>query len=169
MQYIDYKWLEHPEQYYPEPKTIINVMKWHVSLERLIGRKNKELDTDSYEDGYRLRCMSDFKSSREIDDLYLRDEIFIKSLGYKNVALCEVCMLIGRDLWYRRRNGTAACVEDELLDTIDIRDLKKWAEIYDVPLSVETGGEINAAYEYTFGKIPDFMAAYIDAVEKGSD
>ena len=158
-------WLEHPELYYPTPVTIVNVMRWHVALMQLAGQKNRELNAHLYKKGELcIIRMFEYKTSDEIEGLYRRDREYMQSLGYYYVAMIETCMLIGRDLWYRKRNGHAACVDNKTLDTISIRDLEQWAKIYEVPLSNSEGGNLDRAIEYTFGKIWQFMNAYIEAV-----
>lgn len=162
------KWMQHPEQYYPEPKTLVNCMKWHIALMKRISERHRVINPRQDEDIPKLKDMADIKSDNESRMMQDRDRAFFEGLGYTNVAFIETAILIGRDLWYRNRNGSAACVEDKTLDEVDIRDLKQWADIYDVPLTIQDGGNIRAAYEYAFIKNRDFLQCYIDRLERDS-
>lgn len=167
------RWLEHPELYYPEPLTLRNCMRWHLALDEIAEdayrKTNSHLYDDEDGDGIpRLHAMSEYKSSPEADALWDRDKEFFFSLGYINVALIETAILIGREFWYKQHSGRTACIPDRYLKTVDIKDLKKWAEIFDVPLTEQEGGNIEMAYEYAFGKRREFLQMYLDCIRKAS-
>jgi len=162
LKYIDYKWLEEPEKFFPEPKTIVNCIKWHISLinkERAIRKEvNKHLQ------GKAFYCLADLKDSPEADAMFVRDMQFISSLGYINVARIEAAMMIGRELWYKNRNKGYTDYKKELSE-IKLSDLDAWIEVFDIPASIAEGGNVHLATEYTLGKRVDFLKAYIDALE----
>lgn len=160
------KWLKHPELYYPEPVTLTNCMKWHLALDKLITDMHRKVNAHLYEEEEngipKLHPISEYRTTPEIEALRERDRQFFFSLGYLNVALIEAAILLGREFVYLKKCGDTQCIDQELLSSVSIRDLEKWAEIFDIPLTEQDGGNINMAYEYAFWKRSDFMQAYID-------
>jgi len=161
------RWIEHPELYYPEPITLSNCMRWHLALDKIASDEYRATNSHLYEDKNeagvpRLHALSEFRHSTEAKALQDRDKEFFMSLGYVNVALIETAILIGREFWYKRRTGRTANIPDRLLRTVDIRDLKRWAEIFDIPLTEQEGGNIKLAYEYAFWKRSEFLQMYLD-------
>lgn len=165
IQYIDYKWLDHPEQFYPEPRTIVNCIKWHIALTHKESALRKE--ANKHLQGKSFYCLGNLNDSPEADAMYIRDMQFISSLGYINVARMEAAMQIGRELYYKKHH-TGYSEYDEELSKYKLSDLDTWMKVFDIPPSIAEGGNIEAATEYTLGKIPDFLQAYVDALE-GSD
>ena len=151
------KWLQHPELYYPEPKTIINCIKWHIAMMKLIDKKYGQGSTG-------VKDASEIKISSEIKALDARDMNFFAELGYCNIARIETAMMLGRELWFKE-NKHFSEYEAEL-KTISIDDLDAWREVFEIPAYISEGGNINSAIEYTLGKRPEFLQAYIDAYEK---
>ena len=139
MQHTNYKWLKEPEKYYPEPKTLRNIIEWHCAL---ASKSNTNFDYDL---------------------LVRYEEDYFIQLGYKYVKLIECAMLIGRELYYKKLHGYSE-YEDEL-GKYDIRDLASWCKVFDVPETIEEGGNLVMAVEYTLSKIPVFLETYIKAVE----
>ena len=155
-------WQQHPELYYPEPKTIINCIKWHIALAGMADKAFREANKEAY--SMDIPSVSDFKSSAEADALYKRDEEYFEALGYKNVALVESAMMLGRELWYKNRNSFSDY--DDEIKSIGILDLHAWLDVFEIPPSIEEGGNLKRAIEYTLGKNTEFLQAYIDAYEK---
>ena len=164
MQYINNKWLTEPDKYYPEPKTICNAIKWHIALADKAEQMNREINHKAYKEI--LINAGALKPTPEADKLIYRDQQYIASLGYENVALIEAAMLLGRELYYMSRNGYSDY--DEEIESIGIRDLKKWMEVFEVPPTIEAGGNLAEAVEYTLSKRTMFLQAFIDSLE-GSD
>ncbi len=157
------KWLSEPETYYPEPQTIPNMIRWHIAITHKVYSLNREINKSIYDTGDHMPCLSDFRTSKQANALFKRDMDFFSSLGYQNIARCEAAMMLGRELFYRECNKGYSEYDDEIRD-IDLNDLDKWMEVFKIPPTIEAGGNINAAVEYTFGKIPDFLQAYVDAL-----
>jgi len=162
-------WLEHPELYFPEPRTLTNCMKWHLALKTKINERHRALNPSLYEveeDGFpRITSAAEWESAKtdpELDAMQERDRDFILGLGYTNVALIEAAILVGRDIWYKNHRGHAACIEDDLLDQISLSDVIQWAAVYNVPLTEREGGNLARAYEYAFGKNIEFLQSYVD-------
>lgn len=162
MQYISYKWLEEPEKYFPEPKTIVNYIKWHIALYKKAHEINREINHEAYKK--ELVCLADIISSPEAESLRKRDYEYISNLGYENVARIEAAMLIGRELWYKNRNAGYSDYDEELRE-YKLSDLDAWMKVFDIPPSIAAGGDNNAATEYTLSKRPDFLQTYIDSLE----
>ena len=161
------KWIDHPELYYPEPVTLRNCMRWHLALDELIDDAYRIANAQIYgdqdsESSPRLHALSEFKTSSSGERLRDRDRQFFLSLGYVNVALIETAILIGRELWYKDHSGTTATIPDKYLRTISIRDLRKWAAIFDIPLVEKKENDIRRAYDYAFSKNSKFLRAYIN-------
>lgn len=161
MEYISYKWLDEPEKYYPEPKTIANCIKWHIAISNKAEKIHQEINEDVYKEMF--IDVSKLKNSPEADALLERDQEYICSLGYTNVALIEAAMLLGRELFYKNRNGFSDY--DEEINDIGVRDLSKWLDVFDIPESIETGGDLVSAVEYTLSKRTCFLQAYINELE----
>lgn len=162
MQYTDDKWLKEPHKYYPEPKTLLNVMKWHCAIMELYSKAYHEINEDKYDD-LGVACLSDLVTSPEVDALFDRDEKYMLSLGYDNIKRIEAAMLIGREMFYTKRCGFSEY--DEEMEKYSLRDLDKWCEVFEVPLSIAEGGDLGLATEYTLSKKPIFLQTYIKAVE----
>lgn len=162
MNYISDKWLQHPELFYPDPMTIINVIKWHIAIADKAHKAFREANKEAYAKD--IPCMSDFKKSAEADALYKRDQEYIEALGYQNIVLIESAMMLGRELWYKQHNGHTDYERE--LKNIGISNLKSWADVFDIPPTIEEGGNLKMAIEYTLGKNTEFLQAYIDAYEK---
>lgn len=158
------KWLEEPETYYPDPVTLQNVLRWHVALMGKIDQIRKA-DRPSKGQKVMLIPMSEVTCSSDADKLYDRDRAFIRSLGYDAVAKIEAAMMLGRELYYRNRNGYSD-YEQEIQD-IGLENLEQWMDVFDIPASVDKGGNINLAIEYTLSKIPVFLQCYVTAIERG--
>jgi hypothetical protein len=77
--------------------------------------------------------------------------------------LIEAAMLLGRELYYWNRNGYTE-YEDEI-NQIGLSDLRKWMEIFEIPPTIGTGGNLEMAVEYTTSKITCFLQAYISKLE----
>ena len=155
-------WIDRPDMYYPKPLTIINVIKWHIAVSNKAGKAFREANKEAY--NKEIPSMSDFKRSHEADSLYKRDKEYFEALGYQNIALIESAMLLGRELWYKNRTGCSD-YENEIKD-IGIKDLHTWLDVFEIPPSIEEGGNLKRAIEYTLGKNTEFLQAYIDAYEK---
>lgn len=156
------EWLTAPDKYYPEHKTIIDCIKWHLALKGMYSSLFHEVNSEAY-DVAGVACLSDLKTSPEIISLIRRDREYISSLGYINVARIEAAMMIGRELWYKARNG---CTDyDEELSEIKLSDLDEWMKVFYIPPSIEAGGNIGLAVEYTLGKRPEFLRLYVEALE----
>ncbi len=156
------KWLKEPGKYYPEHKTIIDCIKWHLALKGIYSRLFHEVNSEAY-DVAGVACLSDLKTSPEIISLIRRDREYISSLGYAFVAKFETAMMIGRELWYKNRNGYTDY--DEELSKIELTDLDEWMKVFHIPATVEEGGNIFLAVEYTLGKRPEFLRLYVEALE----
>ncbi len=156
------KWLSEPEIYYPEPQTILNVLRWHIAIMRKVNSMNSEINKDKCT-GNQMMCLTEYRTSRQAAALFKRDRFFLGGIGYQNIARCEAAMMLGRELYYREHNKGYSEYDDEIRD-IDLNDLDKWMEVFEIPPTIEAGGNINVAVEYTFGKIPDFLQAYVDAL-----
>ncbi|MCR5234548.1 MAG: hypothetical protein K6E53_11700 [Lachnospiraceae bacterium] len=156
-----YLWLEEPETYYPEPKTIRNIIKWHIVLADRVEAMSRADRPKSDIKG--LVAMSSIKISPETDRMFNREVEYFHTLGYTNVALIEAAMLLGRELYYWNRTG---CTEyEEEIKEIGLRDLHKWMEVFEIPPTIETGGNLEQAVEYTLSKITPFLQTYIDYIE----
>ena len=151
-------WIGDPAKAFPNPSNLVDVIKWHIALQD----RAEELYRQANEKAYQTTCpcLSDFRSCPEHDVLIKRDRDYISGLGYEMVAQIETAMLIGRELFYKERNGHS--VYDPQLSKIDIRSLKEWAIIFEVPLTEKTGGKIDSAVSYALGKNKEFLQAYID-------
>ena len=163
MEHLSYKWLEEPEKFYPEPKTLVNVIKWHIAIKRISAKLSHEVNKDAY-DEYRIACLSDIKTTPEMKALRSRDIEFGSSLEYEIVARIEAAMMIGRELWYKKRN-VGYTDYDEELSKYKLSDLDAWMKVFAIPPSIAAGGNIEAATEYTLGKRADFLQTYIDSLE----
>ena len=155
------KWMEQPERFFPAPKTIVNCIKWHIVLSDKANKIHREVNREAYEKTF--ICLTDLKPSPESDKLIDRDREYISSLVYQNVVLTEAAMLLGRELWIQKRRGSSEF--DDELEQISLRDLAKWAEIFDVPLTIEAGGNLELAVEYTLGKKCEYLQCYVNALE----
>ena len=156
------KWLQHPELYYPEPKTIINCIKWHIAVSDKASKIFREANKDAY--SMDIPSVSDFKRSPEADALYKRDREYFETLGYQNIALIESAMMLGRELWYKNRNSHSDY--DKEIRRIGILDLHAWLDVFDIPPTIADGRNLKMAIEYTLSKNTEFLQAYIDAYEK---
>ena len=158
------RWMEQPDKYIPKKLTIMNVIKWHLSLCSLMQSASRKGNSPCYkEDLLDIPTLADFEDVPECDSLLQRDRALFMRLGYRNVALIETCMLIGRELWYQNYNDSSQYNEE--LAEIDITDLDRWMQIFEIPLSISKGGNLSLATEYTISKIPEFLQSYIDKVD----
>lgn len=165
MEYVNSKWLQHPELYYPEPMTIINVIKWHIAISDKAGKAFYEINKEAY--GKDIPCMSEIKRSPEAEALYKRDKEYIESLGYQNIVLIQVAMMVGRELWYKQHTGHTD-YENELAH-IGIDNLSAWLDVFDIPRTLQEGGNLSTALDYTLGKITEFLQTYIDAYGRSQE
>ncbi len=157
------KWITEPERFTPEHKTIIDCIKWHLAIKNKYSTLFQELNSDTYdEDG--VACLGDLKTTSEIMFLICRDKEYISRLGYINVARIEAAMMYGRELWYKNRNGYTDY--DEELSKIEISDLTRWMKVFHIPPTIEEGGNVERAVEYTLAKRGEFLQLYVDAYEK---
>lgn len=159
---LSQKWLQHPELFYPEPMTIINVIKWHIAIADKAHKAFREANKEAY--AKNIPHMSDFKRSTEADALFKRDRAFFEVLGYQNMVLAEAAMMLGRELWYKNRNSYSDYEKE--IKRIGVHNLHAWIDVFDIPPTIEEGGNLKMAIEYTLGKNTEFLQAYIDAYEK---
>ena len=144
------EWLSNPDKYFP-PLTIISIMQWHISLEKLMNETEQKQDhiIDVSEIGQRDQ------------ELMQRDKDFFMRLSYPVVARIETAMLIGRELWY----GERSFYKTEL-KTVPLTDLDKWAELFDIPLTEQSESKKSETVDYMTCKRPEIWEAYISAVKR---
>lgn len=154
------RWLENPESYYPNDSSIDKAIAWYVALREKIRTLYNELNP--IREGELILRLSDFKSTPKLDEMLRRGRDYLSSLGYDIVALIETAMLIGRELWFKKRCHYSDYSAE--LDSIGLKDLRRWAEVFEVPLSEEAGGNLDMAVEYTTSKRIDFLREYLTAI-----
>lgn len=157
-------WEERPDLYEPKPRTVLNIMRWHVAIHKLIDQAYDE--ANPHLRGKVFYPMGQLKESDRADELYRRDRDFMYSLEYENFRLVEAAVLVGRDYWYKELTGAPAVASCQKMGRTSVFDLESWAKYYDIPPDTKHGGHLRNAIEYTTDKRSEIWEAYIKAAEK---
>lgn len=143
-------WLIQPDKYYPPADDIVSIMRWHVAL----------MDKAEGKSTSKSRVVDITEISYPPEVLIQRDIRFFMSLDYATIIKIETAMLIGCEIWYR---GSSQYQQE--LQNIPLTDLDQWAEILEIPLTEEKGGNKSEAVDYMTSKRAEIWQCYIDAVE----
>lgn len=151
-------WLKEPEKYYPEPTTILNIIKWHCAL----GKKYNDLFKKDNKGRAKLGYMSDVQEPFTYWDMERRDEQYLMSLGYDAARKIEAALMLGIEIYFKKKPERSEYEEE--FKKYSIRDLDSWAKIFRIP-ELKDGGDLRQAVEYTASKRHIYLQAYVDAVE----
>ena len=127
-------------------------------LEHLQQKKEQSRHRRVERQGLKRSQIAEFDVPDFIYDISFDYET-LEMMDYRSIALLEVIMLIGRELYISKLHNSSFTSEYR---GIDLDDFNRWADIFNIPLTEEEGGDRYQAMEYILGKpVDDYVWEYL--------